>query len=512
MNVVTLPERRRLAVTPKTTLEEAQPLRLPDACALVIFGATGDLARRKLLPALYTLALRRLLPSRFAVVGLARGRLATEAWRARMREAVREHSADAIDERAWKRLAGAMHYLAADFADEQAYHRLAETLARLDEVHETRGNRLYYLATPPEAYATIIRRLGAHRDRRGWRRIVVEKPFGHDLASAGELNALLHRHFEEPDIFRIDHYLGKDTVQNLLVLRFANGIFEPIWNRQFVDHVQITAAETLGIEGRAGYYEQAGAIRDMFQNHMLQLLALSALEPPTDFGPEQVRNEKVKVLEALQTPGPRDIVRGQYGPGFVDGRVVPGYRQEPGVAPDSTTETYVAARIFVDNWRWAGTPFYLRTGKRMRQRTTTIAVVFRRAPHPPFRGLRDEKPRPNALVIRLQPDEGITMEMLAKAPGERLSIRPVRMDFLYGASFPTRLPEAYERLLLDAMLGDPTLFMRADEVEEQWELVDSIVASWRRDRPAFPNYAAVSWGPAAADELLQVDGRRWRSA
>jgi glucose-6-phosphate 1-dehydrogenase len=340
---------------------------------------------------------------------------------------------------------------------------------------------------------------------------VIEKPFGHELDSARALTALLQEHFTEEEIFRIDHYLGKETVQNMLALRFSNGIFEPIWNRQFIDHVQITVAETMGIEGRASYYEQAGAIRDIFQNHLLQLLALTAMEPPIDFTSEQVRNEKVKVLRSLHTPGPKSVVRGQYGRGYVEGEEVPGYREEERVAPDSLTDTYVAAKLYVDNWRWADTPFYVRMGKRLARRETTIAIQFKSAPHPPFEEAATEALRPNVLAVHVQPDEGISLAIGAKVPGAGMTIRNVHMNFLYGGAFRTGLPEAYERLILDAMLADQTLFTRTDEVEEQWLLVDAIVAAWRRDRPQFPSYPAGTWGPVTADELIERDGRAWRS-
>jgi glucose-6-phosphate 1-dehydrogenase len=324
------------------------------------------------------------------------------------------------------------------------------------------------------------------------------------------LNGVIMEYFAESEVFRIDHYLGKETVQNMLALRFANGIFEPIWNRQFVDHVQITVAESIGIENRAGYYEQAGAIRDIFQNHLLQLLAITAMEPPIDFTADSVRNEKVKVLRAIHTPGPKSVARGQYGRGFIEGEEVVGYREEEGVDPQSTTETYVAAKLYVDNWRWADTPFYVRMGKRLPRRETTIAIEFKRAPHPPFEELAAEGLRPNVLLVHVQPDEGVSLAIGAKVPGQGLMIRTVHMDFLYGGAFRMGLPEAYERLILDAMLGDATLFTRIDEVEEQWSLVDAIVAAWARDRPAFPNYPAGTWGPPSAEELLKRDGRSWR--
>jgi glucose-6-phosphate 1-dehydrogenase len=363
---------------------------------------------------------------------------------------------------------------------------------------------------PPAAIEPITTQLGKRRGAEGWTRLIVEKPFGHDLASARRLNDGIREYFSEDEIYRIDHYLGKETVQNMLVLRFANGIFEPIWNRQFVDHVQITVAESMGIEGRAAFYEQAGAVRDIVQNHLLQLLALTAMEPPTAFAADDVRNEKVKVLRSMHTPGPKHIVRGQYGPGYVEGRRVPGYREEEGVAADSITETYVAAKFFVDNWRWADTPFYVRAGKRLARRETTIAIQFKRAPHPPFEVHAAEGLRPNVLLLHIQPDEGVSLAVGAKVPGQGLSIRTVHMDFLYGGAFRTGLPEAYERLILDCLLGDATLFTRADEIEEQWALVDAMIAGWQRDRPAFPNYAAGTWGPLEADELLHRDGRSWR--
>jgi glucose-6-phosphate 1-dehydrogenase len=403
-----------------------------------------------------------------------------------------------------------MRYVATDFADGAGVDHVVEALEELDEARGTAGNRVYYLAVPPNAIATIVEQIGKRRSAEGWTRLIIEKPFGHDLESAQALNEQLQRYFEESEIFRIDHYLGKETVQNMLVLRFANGIFEPIWNRQFVDHVQITVGESMGIEGRAGFYERAGAIRDIFQNHLLQLLALTAMEPPIDFTAESVRNEKVKVLRAMHTPGPKNVVRGQYGRGFVEGKEVPGYREEEGVATDSMTETYVAAKLYVDNWRWADTPFYVRAGKRLGRRETTIAIQFKRAPHPPFEDVSAEGLRPNVLLVHVQPDEGVSVAIGAKVPGAGMSIRTVHMDFLYGGAFRTGLPEAYERLILDCLLGDPTLFTRTDEVEEQWSLVDAIVAAWRRDRPAFPNYAAGTWGPSSADELLHRDGRSWR--
>jgi glucose-6-phosphate 1-dehydrogenase len=491
-------------------LEGLQLRRTPDPCAFVIFGASGDLSHRKLIPALYSLAYRRLLPQKFAVVGVARTEMSDDQFRTTMEAAVKEFGRDPFRSDVWDPLADGMRYVAADFAQE-AQERVEACLTEIDEERGTGGNRLYYFAVPPSAIGLLVDQLGKRRTAKGWTRLVIEKPFGHDLDSARALTAKLQKYFAEEEIFRIDHYLGKETVQNVLALRFANGIFEPIWNRQFIDHVQITVAETIGIEGRAEYYEQSGAIRDIFQNHLLQLLALTAMEPPIDFTSEQVRNEKVKALRSLHTPGPKSVVRGQYGRGYVEGEEVPGYREESGVAPDSMSETYVAAKLFVDNWRWADTPFYVRMGKRLARRETTIAIHFKRAPHPPFEESATEGLRPNVLVVHVQPDEGVSLAIGAKVPGAGMTIRNVHMDFLYGGAFRTGLPEAYERLILDAMAGDQTLFTRTDEVEEQWSLVDAIVAAWRRDRPEFPNYAAGTWGPASANELIGRDGREWRS-
>jgi glucose-6-phosphate 1-dehydrogenase len=496
---------------------EANPLleglrlrRTPDPCALVIFGASGDLTQRKLFPALYSLAARRLLPERFGIVGVARTEQTTKQFVAAMKKAVVEHGRDELDAGVWDDLAAGMRYVATDFADDRGEDAVVDALRELDEKRGTGGNRIYYLAVPPVAFETIVNELGERRSADGWTRLIVEKPFGRDRESAQHLNEILGRHFGEAEIFRIDHYLGKETVQNLLALRFANGIFEPIWSRHFVDHVQITVAESIGIEGRAGFYEEAGAIRDVFQNHLLQLIALTAMEPPIDFTADSVRNEKVKVLRSLHTPGPKSVIRGQYGRGFIEGEEVPGYRDEPGVASESGTETYVAAKLYVDNWRWADTPFYVRAGKRLPRRETTIAIQFQRAPHPPFAELAGEGLRPNVLLIHVQPDEGVSFAIGAKVPGAGMSIRTVHMDFLYGGAFRTSLPEAYERLILDAMLGDATLFTRADEVDEQWALVDAIVSAWKRDRPSFPNYTAGTWGPPTADDLLHRDGRSWR--
>jgi glucose-6-phosphate 1-dehydrogenase len=490
----------QLSETENPLLEGLRLRGTPEPCVLAIFGASGDLTRRKIFPALYSLAMRKLLPEQFGLVGIARTEQTTEAFVAAMEAAVREFGRDEFRDDAWGRLADVTRYISTDFADEGGQDQVVRCLNEFDAHVGTRGNRVYYFAVPPTAMPTLVQELGERRMTTGWVRLIVEKPFGRDLASARELNALLAAHFTEDEVFRIDHYLGKETVQNLLALRFANGIFEPIWNRQFIDHVQITVAESIGVEGRATYYEQAGAVRDIFQNHLLQLVALTAMEPPIDFDAESVRNEKVKVLRAISTPNPRFVVRGQYGRGFIEGVEVPGYREEPGLAPDSTTETFVASRLFVDNWRWADTPFYVRTGKRLPRRDTMIAIQFKRAPHPPFEDV--DELRPNVLFVHVQPNEGVSLAIGAKVPGEGMRVRTVHMDFLYGGTFRTGLPDAYERLILDTMLGDQTLFTRADEIEEQWALVDAIVAAWARERPNFPNYAAGTWGPAAAQELV----------
>ena len=498
------------AVEENPLLEGLQVKRRSEPCVLVIYGASGDLTQRKLMPALYALAYRRLLPDRFAVVGAARSKETDDEFRERMKDAVQQHARDEFRQDVWDELASGMRYCTLQFSDDKAETELTKLLGEIDAERGTLGNRVYYFAVPPSAIGPLVGEIAERRSREGWVRLIIEKPFGHDLESARALNAELAETFAENEVFRIDHYLGKETVQNMLALRFANGIFEPIWNRQFIDHIQITVAESIGIEGRAAFYEQSGAVRDVFQNHLLQLVAITAMEPPIDFTADSVRNEKVKVLRSLHTPGPKSVVRGQYGRGFVEGAEVSGYREEDGVDPSSLTETYVAAKLYVDNWRWADTPIYVRTGKRLPRRETTIAIQFKRAPHPPFAEAVADGLRPNVLLIHVQPNEGMSLAIGAKVPGLGMSIRTVHMDFLYGSSFREGLPEAYERLILDAMIGDATLFTRADEIEEQWALVDAITAAWKRDRPAFPNYAAGTWGPPSADELLHRDGRSWR--
>lgn len=493
--------------------------RTPEPCIMVIFGASGDLTSRKLVPALYNLARERRLPGGFSVVGFARRDWDDAAFRQTLREAVNANSrAGPVEEALWASFAEGIFYHRASFDDPSGYARLAERLAAIDAARDTGGNRVFYLATPPEAYPEIIARLGDHGLNRspgdGWTRIIIEKPFGRDLESARDLNRRVLAVFDERQVYRIDHYLGKETVQNLLVFRFANGIFEPIWNRRYVDHVQITVAESLGVEDRGGYYDRAGALRDMIQNHLTQLLTLTAMEPPVAYDADAVRDEKVKVLRAIRPIAPAEAekftVRGQYGPGSVSGRPVRGYRNERGVAPDSQTETYVALKLFVENWRWAGVPFYLRSGKALPRRVSEIAIQFRSVPTLLFADTPVNEIEPNVLAIRIQPDEGITLKFSSKVPGQA-QIRPVTMDFRYGTSFGVASPEAYERLLLDCMLGDSTLFTRRDEVEASWALLTPILEGWAAGPPQdFPNYEAGAWGPAAADAFIARDGRAWR--
>ncbi|HEX8919815.1 MAG TPA: glucose-6-phosphate dehydrogenase [Chloroflexota bacterium] len=493
--------------------------QVPDPLTLVIFGATGDLAHRKLVPALYNLADQELLPDKLAIVGFGRSQRDDDDFRDGLRQSV-EESGTKISPESWDTFAQRITYVRGRYDDEDSFKKLAEELDRIDERAETRNHRLFYLATPPNVYADVVGNLGRAElnkphEEGGWSRLIVEKPFGRDLETARALDRCIHGVFDESQVYRIDHYLGKETVQNIFVLRFINGIFEPIWNRNYVDHVQITVAESLGVEGRGGYYEEAGAVRDMLQSHLLQLLTLTAMEPPSEFTGDKVRDEKVKVLDALQFPGPDDVghcvVAGQYSRGMVDGRYVPGYHDEHDVSVRSTTETYVAAKLLVNNWRWAGVPFYLRTGKRMAKRVSEIAIQFRRAPHMLLPGSGQQRPRRNVLVLRIQPDDGLALRLDVKAPGPGLRVRPVDMSFLYKNAFGGSSPEAYQRLLLDAMRGDSTLFARSDEVEAAWSLVTTIFDCWSRDTNRdVPSYPAGSWGPEAAEDLLARDGHHWR--
>ncbi len=490
----------------------------PGATTLVIFGASGDLTRRKLLPALFNLSRGQRLPARFSVLGVARSPLGDDGFRKQFTDGLREFVGEAAarDEVAAS-LAERLHYMAGELDDPALYARIAERL-------RTTGDEgaLYYLAIPPSAYSTVIEGLGAaglaSEEPPAWRRIVVEKPFGTDLRTARELNQLLHRHFQEEQIFRIDHYLGKETVQNLMVFRFANGMFEPIWNRRYIDHVQITAAETVGVERRAAYYEGAGALRDMVQNHLMQLLALVAMEPPIAFTAGAVRDRKMDALLSVQplvndgAATPADVVRAQYDAGWVAGEEVPAYRREPGVDCASTTETYVAARLALDSWRWAGVPFYIRTGKRLPKRTTEIAIQFRRPPMQVFKRVSPTPVAPNLLIINVQPDEGISVRFETKLPGTRMQLAPVMMNFRYGTTFGGGVPEAYETLLLDAMLGDSTLFARHDFVEASWALITPVHDAWAAAHAGdLATYEAGEWGPSAADDLMARDGRRWRT-
>jgi glucose-6-phosphate 1-dehydrogenase len=494
--------------------------RTAEPCIIVIFGASGDLTRRKLLPALYRLVQERLLPAEFAIVGLARTEMNSEEFRALMKEAIVEFSEDkSVDEEVWNSFAQGLHYLTADINNPDDYAKLSELLTQVDQERGTQGNRIFYLSVAPKFYGEAVKQLGEHGmakpEGKSWVRVIVEKPFGTDLESARALNRELLEYLDESQIYRIDHYLGKETVQNLLVFRFANGIFEPLWNRQYIDHVQLTNAEMVGVEGRGGYYETAGVVRDMIQNHVFQVLSLVAMEPPVNLGSEAVRDEKIKAMEASRAFTPARVrdecVRGQYGPGSIAGKPVPGYRQEADVAPDSTTETFAMLTMYFDNWRWAGVPFYIRSGKRLPKRVTEIAIHFKAAPLPLF-GEAMEQMTPNQLIIRIQPDEGIALRFAAKVPGQVTNIRDVNMDFRYGASFGIQLAEAYERLLLDCILGDSTLYARKDMTERGWELVMPILNEWAatKDKVDFPNYEAGTWGPKESDDLIEKDGRRWR--
>jgi len=498
---------------------EDPPPQPAGACVMVIFGGTGDLTKRKLVPALYNLATGGLLSEEFAVVGVGRTPLTDEAFREQLTQDMQRFATQKVESARWDALVRRIYYLQGDLQDNGTYTRLHELLGQLDQRHNTRGNYFYYLAINPEHFLTTIERLDAtglmrEGDSGGWRRVIIEKPFGHDLESARKLNRDIRQVLSERQIYRIDHYLGKETVQNILVFRFANGIFEPIWNRRYIDHVQITVAESVGVETRGPYYDVTGALRDMVPNHILQLISLMAMEPPNSFGADDVRDEQAKVLHAISQHSPEELlsraVRGQYGEGTVDGKRVPGYRQEARVAPESRVETFVALKLNVENWRWAGVPFYLRTGKRLPQRVTEIAIEFRRAPHILFRDTPVHRLAPNRLVLHIQPDEGISLRFGAKVPGSTLRLGAVDMDFAYEDYFGSTPSTGYERLLYDCMTGDATLFQRADMVEAGWSVVEPILDLWHAVPPrSFPNYAAGTWGPKEADDLLERDGHRW---
>jgi glucose-6-phosphate 1-dehydrogenase len=488
-----------------------------DPFSIVIFGASGDLAHRKLIPALWSLYAARTLPEPFTIIGTGRTEMSDDAFRAKMRDGVKQFARLKVpNDNVWSRFAASLVYVAGDPTGPELYARLRQVLDDIERVRSGPGNRLHYLSTPPSLYDDITVQLGkaglAGEDK-GWTRIIIEKPFGHDLRSAQELNELVTSVFREEQVYRIDHYLGKETVQNVLALRFANGIFEPLWNRNHVAEVQLTVAEAVGVEGRGGYYEEAGALRDMIQNHLLQVMCLVAMEPPVTFDPQAVRDEKSKVMQAVRPIDPAAVdvsaLRAQYGSGFAGNRQVPGYLQEKGVKPDSTTETYAALRLQIDNWRWAGVPFYLETGKRLAKRVSEIMIRFHRTPHMIFRR-GDVSVDPNLLVIRIQPDEGISLIVGAKEPGPDLKISPVTLEFKYHEVFGGEPPEAYERLLLDAIHGDPTLYSRGDWIEQAWRLTQPVLDHWARTPGPLPQYDAGSWGPAEADAFIARDGGRWR--
>jgi len=489
--------------------------RIAGPCGLVIFGVTGDLARKKLMPAVYDLANRGLLPPGFALVGFARRDWAAQDFGQVVYEAVREHARTPFRESVWRQLAEGFRFVPGDFGDDDAFDELARTVHELDRVRGTGGNHAFYMSIPPKFFPVVTKQLArsglSAQDGDQWRRVVVEKPFGHDLKSARELNDIVESVFPPDAVFRIDHYLGKETVQNLLAMRFANQMFEPVWNANYVDHVQITMAEDIGIGGRAGYYDGIGAARDVIQNHLLQLLALTAMEEPVSFDAKDLRGEKEKVLSAVRLP--EDLAahtaRGQYARGWQGSQPVTGYLQEEGIGADSTTETFAAVRLDIDTRRWAGVPFYLRTGKRLGRRVTEIAVVFKRAPHLPFERTATEELGQNAIVIRVQPDEGVTIRFGSKVPGTQMEVRDVTMDFGYGNAFTESSPEAYERLILDVLLGDPPLFPRHEEVELSWQILDPIEAFWRSQGQPDP-YPSGTWGPRSADEMMARDGRVWR--
>jgi glucose-6-phosphate 1-dehydrogenase len=506
------------------TIEVVNPLRDPrdrrlpriaGPCGLVIFGVTGDLSTKKVMPAIYDLANRGLLPPNFALVGFARRDWADQDFAKIVHDAVREHSRTAFREDVWQQLAEGIRFVAGDLGDDAAFDQLATVIDDLDHIRGTGGNHAFYFSIPPKFFPMVVNQLkrsGLSESSSGaWRRVVIEKPFGHDLKSAQELNATVDEVFPPGSTFRIDHYLGKETVQNLMAIRFANNLYEPIWNNNYVDHVQITMAEDIGIGGRAGYYDGIGAARDVIQNHLMQLLALTAMEEPVSFDAESVRLEKEKILRAIVLPKDLDrhTARGQYGAGWQGGVPVKGYLQEDGIPPDSTTDTYAAIRVDIETRRWAGVPFYLRTGKRLGRRVTEIAVVFKRAPHLPFAATAVEELSQNAIVFRVQPDEGMTVRFGSKVPGTAMEVRDVTMDFQYGESFTQASPEAYERLILDVLLGDPPLFPRHAEVEMSWRILDPVLDHWAKEGQP-DQYTAGGWGPKSSYQMLANDGRAWR--
>ncbi len=505
------------AVRQNVLRDEERLPPVPDPGVMVIFGASGDLTARKLVPALYDLAAQRRLPMEFAVVGISRTEMSHEDFRKKLLDTLEEQRADSVSEDVWESFSKGIFYLPGDSKKPETYEELKGFLKKLDAERGTSGNRIFYLSSSPSLFPAIVERLGEAGMNReedgGYSRLVIEKPFGRNLDSAVDLNGDIRRYFREKQIYRIDHYLGKETVQNIMALRFSNGIFEPVWNQHYVDHVQITVAEDIGVGTRGAFYEEAGALRDIVQNHLMQVLCLTAMEPPVAFDADSVREEKVKVLKAVR-PIPEDdvgeaAVRGQYDGGWVFGEEARGYREEENVAPDSETETYVALKLLVDNWRWAGVPFYVRAGKRMPKKATEISIQFHKTPHTPFSGPDTEGLEPNVLVIRVQPEEGVSLKIGAKVPGSGFEVRSVNMDLLYGSAFLEEAPDAYQRLLLDLMLGDPTLFIRADEAEGAWRILQPVMEGWSKNAHA-ARYAAGTWGPEEADDLLGRDGRKWR--
>jgi glucose-6-phosphate 1-dehydrogenase len=491
-----------------------------DPCIMVIFGAAGDLTRRKLIPALYNLATEQLLSREFAVLGIARTPMSSEQFRDKVSEDIKKYATGNVDSDLWEWFVRRMHYIAGDFGDANTFAQLRDALQKMDKDYSTHGNYFFYLATAPAYFAPIVDQLGkaglVEESNRQWRRVIIEKPFGRDLDTARALNQQIRKVLDEKQIYRIDHYLGKETVQNILAFRFANGIFEPIWNRRYIDHVQISVAETVGVEQRGSYYDEAGALRDMVPNHIMQLISLTSMEPPISFQADAVRDEQAKILHAIQALTSEEVllktVRGQYGDGTAGGQHVPAYRSEPDVPPDSRTETFVAMKLQIDNWRWADVPFYLRTGKCLPVRNTHIVIQFRRAPFVLFRDTPVENLMPNQLVLHIQPEEGISLRFAAKTPGSVMRLGAVDMNFEYADYFGVTPSTGYERLLHDCMIGDATLFQRADMVEAGWSVVNPVMDVWKALPPRnFPNYAAGTWGPKEADDLLERDGRRWRN-
>lgn len=505
-------------------MDEARALQDPlrfhrrvPPCAVVIFGANGDLTKRKLIPALYRLAYERRLPASFAVIGNSRTEMTDEQYREKMRESVEKYLENSpFDPELWKSFANELYYVPGDLGDPEMYRALAAKLDQIGLSEQIDGNVLFYLSTQPSYYAPTVKLMGEaglHQGA-GWRRLVVEKPFGHDGASARELDDAIHSVFRESDVYRIDHYLGKETVQNILAFRFGNGIFEPVWNRRYINNVQITAAESIGVEGRGAYYQEAGALRDMIQNHLLQVMATVAMEPPAAFEADAVRDERAKLLRSIKIPKveevPQFAAKGQYGRALVGGAEVPGFREEAGVDPEAQTDTYAAVTFFVENWRWGGVPFYVRSGKRLPKRVTDIAIQFNEAPHLLFGN--EGGVGPNLLILRIQPEEGVSLRFLSKQPGSGMHLRPVSMDFNYGSSFGERTPLAYETLLVDALVGDATLYTRQDMVEASWRAVAPIMEHWAHEKFDFPNYAAGSWGPEVSDQMLARRGHVWRKS